>query len=104
MFNSLNDILSIVAKLCRKLQYTTGKVLTIEYFNDHYQDCINQLDKVLKNGDVHLKNVPRFLNETCRELDIDCRRELRGRLDGLNLEDIIYDHFVENIKNYIIEP
>ena len=90
---ALRDVLPILSKLCRKLQYTTGKDLTIEHSNDHYQDCITQLDKVLNYEGDHLKNLPQFLNGTCGELDIGGGRELRGRLDCSQLADRIYKAF-----------
>ena len=33
---ALSDVLPVVSTLCRMLQYTSGKDLTIEHFNDYY--------------------------------------------------------------------
>ena len=61
---ALCDVLPVVSTLCRMLQYTSGKDLTIEHFNDYYANCIDKLDELIKNGGEHMNNLNNFLEVT----------------------------------------
>ncbi len=93
---ALCDVLPVVSTLCRMLQYTTGKDLTIEHFNDYYEDCLDKLEE-------HIRNMSNFLEVTCANLDVGGRRNMRGRLDCEVLKETIYKQFVENVKANIVE-
>ena len=66
---ALRDVLPVVSTLCRMLQYTSGKDLTIEHFNDYYANCIDKLDELIENGGQHMNNLSNFLEVTCSNLD-----------------------------------
>ena len=100
---ALRDVLPVMSTLCRMLQYTSGKDLTIEHFNDYYANCIDKLDELIENGGQHMNNLSNFLEVTCSNLDIGGRRNMRGRLDWDVLKVEIYKPFVANVKANIVE-
>ena len=61
---SLRNVLPWVLELCRKLQCSTRKDLTIKYFDDPCAKFLFDVDTSFESGGNYLKNLPILLDKS----------------------------------------